>query len=487
MEKVKSSDLVSASISASISDLTGKKVLVLGLSTTGFAAAKFLLRAGADCFLSDSNVLSEENKPKADILKKAGAKLEFGAHSKEFIGGAEFCVLSPSIPPKVDILRLLDDLKIPYFSDIELAFQVKPQKTKIIAITGTNGKTTTTMLVSHILSQKYLAPAAGNVGVSPLDYLYPIVNSKFQADVASEIKAASDIEPDYLVVEASSYQLHYIKDFAPNAAIFCNLTPDHISWHGGIEEYFNDKAKMYKNMGENAHAILNFDDARVKNIETRAHKHYFRLDTPGSADDCYIKNGKIYYGADEIIDVNDVPIVGAHNLQNVMCAVIAARAAGLEDNLIKTGIMSFRAPKHRCEFILELNGVSYYNDSKATNPEASNVAIGAFSGKRTVLIAGGRDKNTPLDEFCELIKKNIEKVVLIGEAAQRFAEALEKSGFKNIVFSKTLNEAIDEAEREKPDVVLFSPACASFDVFKNYEVRGEAFRDYVLSKKPGAR
>ena len=469
------------------SNLKGKKVLVLGLSTTGFAAAKFLLRAGADCFLSDSNKLSEENRAKAELLKKAGVKLEFEAHTEDFIKGAEFCILSPSIPPKSDILGLLDKLNIPYFSDIELAFKVKPEKTKIVAITGTNGKTTTTMLVSHILSQKFFAPAAGNVGVSPLDYLCPFVNSVIKADVAEEIKAASDVEPDCLVVEASSYQLHYAKDFAPNAAIFCNLTPDHISWHGGIEDYFNDKAKMYEKMGEKAHAILNFDDERVKNISTKATKHFFRLNSNGNADDSYIKDGKIYYGTDEIIDVKDVPIVGAHNLQNVMCAVIAARALGVSNDLIKAGIMSFKAPTHRCEFILELNGVSYYNDSKATNPEASNVAIGAFEGKRTVLIAGGRDKNTSLDEFCELIKKNIEKVVLIGEAAQRFEENLKKSGFCNIVFSKTLNEAIDEAEREKPDVVLFSPACASFDMFKNYEVRGEAFRDYVLSKKPGAR
>lgn len=464
-------------------ELKNEKILVLGLSTTGFAAAKFLLRAGADCFLSDSNELSEENKSKAEILKKAGAKLEFNGHSKEFAKGAKFCILSPSIPQTASVFGLLEELNIPYFSDIELAFKMKPDKTKIVAITGTNGKTTTTMLVSHILSGKYLAPATGNVGVSPLDYLCPVINSSIAGDVVSEIKAASDIEPDYLVVEASSYQLHYTKDFAPNAAIFCNLTPDHIAWHNGIENYFNDKAKMFKNMGEDTHAILNFDDERAKNVSTKALKHYFMLNATGGANDAFIKGGKIYYGTDSVIDVKDVPIVGAHNLQNVMCALIAAKTAGLSNELIKERIKSFKAPKHRCELVLEIDGISYYNDSKATNPEASNVAIGAFNGKRTVLIAGGRDKNTPLEEFCELIKKNIEKVVLIGEAAQRFKEALICAGFKNIVFSKTLENAIDEAEFGKPDVVLFSPACASFDMFKNYEVRGDAFRDYVLSKK----
>ncbi len=469
-----------------ILELKNKKILVLGLSTTGFAAAKFLLRAGADCFLSDSNELTDENKTKADILKNAGVKLEFGGHSKEFIEGAKFCVLSPSIPPNTPVLKLLEELNIPYFSDVELAYRIKSDKTKIVAITGTNGKTTTTMLVSHILSGRYFAPATGNVGVSPLDYLCPSADDKFSKDAASKIKALSDVEPDFLVVETSSYQLHYIKDFAPNTAIFCNLTPDHISWHNGIENYFKDKAKMYGNMDENTNAVLNFDDDYVKNISTRANKHYFMLNSKGGTNDAYIKDEKIYYGAEPVINIKDVPIVGAHNLQNVMCGIIAAKTAGLSNELIRKQIMTFKAPRHRCEFIIERNGVSYYNDSKATNPEASNVAIGAFNGKRTVLIAGGRDKNTPLDEFCELIKKNIEKVVLIGEAAQRFAEALNGAGFKNIVFSKTLEEAIDEAGRETPDVVLFSPACASFDMFKNYEVRGDVFRDYVLSKKSGA-
>lgn len=458
-----------------ISDLKDKKVLVLGLSTTGFAAAKFLIRAGAKCFLSDGNVLSEENRAKAETLEKYGAKLEFGNHTKEFLSGAEFCVLSPSIPTDSDVLKILDELQIPYFSDIELAFMVKPEDTKIVTVTGTNGKTTTTMLISHILGQKFCAPAAGNVGVSPLDYLY---RGEFKGTEIAAVNNDADA-PDFLVIEASSYQLHYTKCFAPDMAVFCNLTPDHLAWHGGIDNYFLDKARMFGRMGQNAHAILNFDDERVKNTSTGANKHYFKLNSNGGADDAYIKDSKVYYGEDAMIDVKDVPIVGAHNLQNVMCAVIAAKNAGLSKEDIKKGIISFKAPKHRCELIIKKNGVSYYNDSKATNPEAAIVAIGAFKGQRTVLIAGGRDKNTPLDEFCALIKERIEKVVLIGEAAERFALALKNAGYNNILFADTLEKAIDLAGADKPDVVLFSPACASFDMFKNYETRGEAFRDYV--------
>lgn len=458
-----------------ITDLKDKKVLVLGLSTTGFAAAKLLLRAGAHCFLSDSKELSDENRAKAEILRKNGAKLEFGSHSADFINGAEFCILSPSIPPESEVLKILDDKKIPYFSDIELAFRLKSDKTKIVAVTGTNGKTTTTMLIAHILGQKFFAPSAGNIGVSPLDYLCPV-------SAPPEIQALSDIEPDFLVIETSSYQLHYTKDFAPEMAIFCNLTPDHISWHGGMENYFNDKAKMFFNMTGNAHAILNLADERLKGLSLKAVTHYFSLNPRDNKHDAYIKDGKIYFGGEEIIDIDLVPIVGNHNLENVMAAVIAAKLAGLSNETIKEGIISFKAPKHRCELILTLNGISYYNDSKATNPEASNVAIGAFEGKKTVLIAGGRDKNTPLDEFVELIKKNICHVVLIGEAAERFACALKAGDFNHFEFADTLEAAIDSAEAKKPDVVLFSPACASFDMFKNYEMRGEAFREYVLSK-----
>lgn len=459
-----------------IKDLQNKKILVLGLSTTGFAAAKFLLRAGADCYLSDSKKYEENSDEfkKAEFLRKNGAKLEFGGHTEEFMQNAEFCVLSPSIPPESEVLALLDKLNIPYFSDLELAYLLKPENTKIITITGTNGKTTTTMLVSHILDLKFFAPAAGNVGVSPLDYLCP-KNNKI---------------PDFLVIEASSYQLHYTKAFAPDMAVFCNLTPDHINWHKNIENYFYDKAKMYDRMDENRHAVLNLNDSRVKNIKTNAVLHFFALEdkydellkTGQKAHSSYIKDGGIYYGGELIINTCDVPIVGNHNLQNVMCAIISAKIAGLDNNTIKKGIMSFKAPKHRCELITTRNSISYYNDSKATNPEASIVAIGAFEGKKVSLIAGGRDKNTSLDEFSKLIKEKIDKVVLIGEAAERFNNALKEAGFNNIVFADTLEDAINKAEAENPDVVLFSPACASFDMFKNYEVRGDAFRDYVLSR-----
>ena len=343
--------------------------------------------------------------------------------------------------------------------------QTKP---KMLVITGTNGKTTTTLLMSHIFSQKFKAPSCGNVGTSPFDCLKE--------------------NPDYLIAEASSYQLNYSKELAPQIAIFTNLTPDHLAWHEGLEGYFEAKASIFKRMGENSHAVLNFDDEKVKKLanDLKCNVHFFALDKSELANiakNCYIDNGAIYYGEEKIIDTKDVPIVGNHNLQNVMCCIIAAKIEGIDTKVISGGIKSFKAPAHRCELIRVLDDTAYYNDSKATNPEASIVAINSFEGKKVVLIAGGRDKNTSLDEFIKSVKNRISKVVLIGEATKRFMEELYNSGYTNIVHAQSLEEAIDLASLDKPDAVLLSPACASFDMFKNYEERGEAFRRYVLSKK----
>ena len=446
-----------------------EKVLVVGLSVTGSACAQYLSKS-YDVYLTDSKKESEQDKEMLDKLRSLGVNFEFGSHSEDFIKGAKFAIISPSIPQDADILKLLEKNSIEYFSDIEFVFREtkKSDKPQIYLVTGTNGKTTTTLLMSHILSEKFTAPACGNVGVSPVEHL--------------------ESNSDFLVIEASSYQLNYSKQLAPKVAVFTNLTPDHLSWHGGLDGYFEAKASVFRRMGEDSHSILNFDDEMVRKLsnELKSKVHFFALNKAELADiqdNCYIDSDAIFYGEEKIIDVKDVPIVGNHNLQNVMCCVIAAKIAGLENDVIKNTVKSFKAPAHRCEFIRTLDDTAYYNDSKATNPEASIVAINSFEGKKVVLIAGGRDKNTSLDEFIKSIKDRISKVVLIGEASERFMNEIYASGYTNIVHAQSLEEAIDLASLDKPDVVLLSPACASFDMFKNYEERGEAFRRYVLSKK----
>ena len=243
---------------------------------------------------------------------------------------------------------------------------------------------------------------------------------------------------------------------------------------------------MFRLMNENQHAILNYDDEMTKKLgeEIKAKVYYFSLKEPIQKKNfIYLKDNKIFFENQEIIEVSKLQIVGEHNIQNAMCSILAALILKMDIETIKEALMSFKAIEHRLEFVRTIEGTDYYNDSKATNPEASIVAINSFDNKKVVLIAGGRDKKTSLDEFIKAIQEKISKVILIGEATQRFKDALSSNGYYNIVNSKTLEEAIDIASLDKPDIVLLSPACASFDMFESYEKRGEAFKNYVLSKK----
>lgn len=443
--------------------IKSKKVLIVGFSTTGIAAAKYLHNKGMDVYISEKNELAPKNQKLANDLISKGIKLEFGAHSEEFIDKVNFAILSPSVPPEAEILKKLKERNISYFSDIEYCSFF--DREKMIAITGTNGKTTTTALVSYILSKKFNAPYCGNIGISPMEYM--------------------DKHVDYYVIEASSFQLYYSKSFAPKIGVFCNLTPDHILWHKSMENYFEAKANMFRNMDENSFAVLNYDDKYTKKLgeEIKAKVYYFSSYRQDIENCIYQDNDKIIFNNEEIININELQIVGKHNIQNAMCAILCAIITGIDIKTIKDALRNFRAIEHRLEFIRSIEGTQYYNDSKATNPEASIVAINSFPNKKVVLIAGGRDKKTSLDDFVEAVKKNISKVVLIGEATKRFKDELAKKGYLNTVNSRTLEEAIDIASLDKPDVVLLSPACASFDMFDSYEKRGDAFRNYVLSKK----
>ena len=426
--------------------------------------AKFLTAQGAKCFISELDADKKGPVPE-------GIEVEFGGHSKEFIEGAVLVVISPGIPPNAPIFATLKEKNIEFISDIELAYrilQAAPGRggvggAKFISVTGTNGKTTTTMLLSHILG----VPACGNIGVSPCDF---------------------SMEPhDYLVCETSSFQAHYSPTFSPEIAIFTNLTPDHIYFHGSMEEYFAAKAKIFRNLGLGQSAILNLDDPLVAGLASELKCKTYFFSTQKEADAC-LKNNALYFKNEKIIDVKDVPIVGEHNLQNALGAIIVAKIAGFPAAAIAQKIKTFKAPEHRLEFVTEFNNIKFYNDSKATNPEATIVALKSFAGADVALIAGGRDKGTTLKEFCAVVKKTMKSVILIGEAANRFEVELVKSGYDAtkgmILRAKTLKEAIDMAIAQKPDVVLLSPAAASFDMFKSFEHRGEEFKKYVLKKRP---
>ena len=436
-----------------------EKVLILGLSNSGIAAAECAVNKGYDVYITESKSIGdirEEYRSRLEDLESKGIKIETGGHSEKFIEGAKFAVTSPGIPPKSDIFRRLNEKGIKIISEIEFAYI--NTKTPFIAITGTNGKTTTTSLVSHILSQKFSAPVCGNIGVPP--------------------SSLADEKHDFLVCEVSSFQAQMTEKFRAKIACWTNFTPDHIDWHDGLENYFKAKAKLFLPPQEPEFAVLNAKDERLREFAKQCKNVVFFDDEK----DCGIKDNAICYKGEEIIRLSDCPLVGHHNYQNIMCGIIIAKLLGMNNADIRDKIMSFKSPEHRLEKVREMNGITFYNDSKATNPEASIVAIDSFNNQDVALILGGRDKNTDLTEMCKSINKHIKTVLLIGEATERFEENLVKNGFSNIIKEHTLEEAVDKAISLKPDVVLLSPACASFDMFKSYEHRGEVFKEYVLSK-----
>lgn len=441
-----------------------KKVLILGLSKSGTAAAKYLNKKGADVFITELREQKEEDIETIEELKSTGINIEMGGHTDEFIKDSYLAITSPGIPPHAKIFSLLKEEKIPVSSEVELAYEESGKP--FIAITGTNGKTTTTALTAHILSEEYKAYACGNIGNPPCDLL--------------------DKELDYFVCEMSSYQIATSNAFQAQIACWLNFTPDHLDWHGGLENYFDAKAKLFQHPQTPAFAVFNGMDEKLFEFSKTCKSEVFIFAREMEDNCCFVKDGGIYFKRNKkeehIIDLNDCPLVGEHNYQNIMCAVIVAKLEGVSNEKIKSAIEKFTSVEHRLEKVCEFNNVTFYNDSKATNPEAAIVAIKSFNKVDAILIAGGRDKNTDLTEFCDEIKKHIKTVILIGEATARFEENLKKSGFDNIILEKTLESAVDKAIELKPQVVLLSPACASFDMFKSYEDRGKVFKDYVRSK-----
>mgnify|MGYP004555504917 FL=1 len=442
-----------------------KKVLIMGFSMSGKSAAKYLARHGADVFITENREQKEEDLKDIQELEGLGIKIEFGGNSDEFLNDSYMAIVSPSVPKESELYKKVQEKNIQIISEIELAY--KETGRPFIGITGTNGKTTVTALTSHILSSEYKAPECGNIGVPPTSLL--------------------DNDVDYFVCELSSFQMEHTNAFKAQIACWTNFTPDHITWHGTLENYFNAKAKLFRNPTASAFAVLNGADEKLLEFSKTVGGTVFLFDKEVEDNCCYIKDESIFYkrnGKEEFITkLADCPLIGHHNYQNIMCCVIMAKIIGISNEHIQERIKDFVVPEHRLEKVREYNGITFYNDSKATNPEASIVAINSFNNTDVTLIAGGRDKLTTLDEFCESVKQHIKTVILIGEATERFEEALKKSGFDNILKADTMESAIDKAIELKPNNVLLSPACASFDMFKGYEERGTVFKNYVLSKK----
>jgi len=416
-----------------------KKVTVFGLGKSGIAAAEKLLELGARVTISEKRKREECDEALIDGLKSRGAIFEFGGHTLNSISGAELIVVSPGIHLDISVLDEAKRRGQLVISEVELAcrFLRKP----IIAITGTNGKTTTATLIHEFLKAGgKRAALAGNIG-------HPLI-------------LVNDRNLDYVVVEISSYQLEGIYSFRPWISLFLNLTPDHIERHKNMEAYAEAKARIFLNQGKTDFVIYNPEDPLVLKMVSRAAAK------------------KIPFMLKEIFfDPGSIKLKGRHNLENIMAASLAAELCGVNKEAIKRTIENFPGVPHRIEFVRKINGVDFYNDSKGTNPDSTIKAIEALE-RNIVLILGGLDKGVTLSEMINEIKKSVTRVVLIGEAAVRFNRELIAAGYKNISFAGSMEEAVAMAFNgaKSGDQVLLSPACASFDMFSNFEERGEVFK-----------
>lgn len=443
-------------------DFTGKKVLVVGLARSGMAAIKVLHKLGADIVLS-------ERKP-AEELKELATLKELGVtivdQSMEvFDQKYDLCVKNPGVPYRSPFMEALAQHGVPVITEIELAFQVaKPQH--YIAITGTNGKTTTTTLVYEILNAAFPGKAhlCGNIGI-------PLCEIVMEEGLMEE----SD---HYIALEISNYQLVNIDRFRPDVATIINLTPDHVDFMGSLEAYYKSKTEVYRNMKPEDTFILNADDPvlaeYVEKYPVPATVKSFSLDNTDT--DNYVKDGELYVGDEAVLPLTSVRLPGKHNLQNVMIAVSVAKVLGISNETIKEVVEGFTGVEHRIEFVRELDGVRYYNDSKGTNTDATVTALKAFD-KGVILLLGGFEKGLPMDD----VKAHlgcVKKVIGFGACGPRLvADTVGEDG----IVVTTLDEAVAEAVKiaEPGDTVLLSPTTSSFDQYTCFEERGDHFKKLV--------
>lgn len=443
-------------------DLSGKKVLVVGLARSGMAAIRVLKKLGAEVTLSESK--------KKDDIKEIGFLNEnnveiVGQDMAVFERDFDFVVKNPGVPYRSPMMQKLQERNIPVITEIELAYQVaKPQH--YIAITGTNGKTTTSTLTYEILRRAFPGKAhlCGNIGI-PL----------------CEIVMENGLMEDgghYIALEISNFQLVNIDKFRPEVATIINLTPDHIDFMGSLDNYYKSKTEVYRNMAGNDVFLLNADDPVVKEYTDRypvkCAKESFSTDSQSA--DCIAKDGYLEIKGEKIIPLNAIKIVGKHNLQNVMIAVSAAKAIGISNDVILEAVSSFKGVEHRIEFVREIDGVKYYNDSKGTNTDATITALKAFD-RGVILLVGGFEKGLPMDEM----KKHLGCVKMIigfGACGARLVHDL--VGEDGIVVT-TLDEAVAEANKiaESGDTVLLSPTTSSFDQYTCFEERGDHFKKII--------
>lgn len=449
-------------------DFKDKKILVIGAGISGFAAAKIAKKFGASVILSDAK---NESDLKFDFseLRNAGIELIFGAQDEKLLEGIDLIIVSPAVPLRIPILQAALKKNIPVTSEVEVAFNLA--KSPICAVTGTNGKTTTVTLLGLLLETEFeKVGVGGNIG-TPL------------SEVALEVG-----EGGAIAAEISSYQMEASDKFRPHVSAILNVTPDHLKRHGTMKVYQEMKEKIFARENENDFLVLNFDDEIVREMKSRAKCKVFYFSRKKILDEgAFVLDGQLVIKTGEKIfelcTIDELGIKGAHNVENALAASMVAFLAGAKPEKMRDVLKKFSGVEHRIEFVREISGVKYYNDSKATNTDSAIKALETFSGN-IILIAGGDDKMTDLTEFLKLVNERVDSMILVGDAAERFKSDAIKSGFdKKKIFSAgySMEKAIEIAKNisAPPQIVLLSPACASFDMYDNFEERGKDFKRIV--------
>ncbi|GCD83443.1 UDP-N-acetylmuramoylalanine--D-glutamate ligase [Parageobacillus thermoglucosidasius] len=441
------------------------RVLVIGLAKSGFAAAKLLHELGAIVTVNDRK--SFEENEEAQRLEQLGIRVVCGGHPLELLDEPfDLIVKNPGIPYTNPIVKKAIEKHLPVITEVELAYHIS--EAPFIGITGSNGKTTTTTLIYEMLREGEKRPLlAGNIGVAA-------------CEVAQKAEANN-----WLVTELSSFQLAGIRDFRPHISVLLNIFDAHLDYHGTKEAYAQAKANIFKNQTNEDYAVVNADDELVMRLAENscAQKVIFSA-TKKLDSGAYIKDGWIYWNEEAVIAVSDIVLPGKHNLENILAAVAVAKLTGVDNKAIAKVLTTFTGVKHRLQYIATIDGRKFFNDSKATNILATQRALSAFEKDSVILLAGGLDRGNEFDALLPYLH-NVKAIILFGQTAAKIARVAKQAGIETIEYVDNVEKAVPVAYRlsEPGDVILLSPACASWDQYKTFEQRGDIFIDAVHKLK----
>lgn len=432
-----------------------KQVLILGLAKSGLAAAKLVKSLGAKVVVNDQKPYDENDA--AQELEAIGIKVVCGHHPLELLDGVDVIIKNPGIPYSNPLLQEALKRKLLIITEVELAYQVS--EAPFIGITGSNGKTTTTTLIYKMLEEDRKNPLiAGNIGT-------------VACEVAQEAKSENVI-----VTELSSFQLMGIETFKPKISLFLNLFEAHLDYHGTKEEYAQAKANIFKNQTQDDFAVVNMDDAEVRKVSEGIAAQIVPFSVKEEVKDgAYLLNNQLYFCNEAVMNVKDVVLPGKHNLENILAAIAVVKLLGCSNEAIYRVLTTFAGVKHRVQYVTTINKRKFYNDSKATNILATRVALSAFT-QPTILLAGGLDRGNEFDELKPSLE-HVKAVITFGETAPKIERVAKEAGIQVVKRVDNVKQAVIEAYdcSEEDDVVLLSPACASWDQFKTFEERGDMF------------